>query len=698
MLEQTVQYIKGIGPKRAKILLKLGIAAVRDILNYLPREYDDRRQITKIAAAMPNQRVTILSKVEVANVISLSPGLSVFKAAVTDRTGVAYCVFFRKVNPYHKHDIFTKLKKDFSRGNYILANGFVEINFGEKQVRVEEYEPLPDPKNTGNLIHFNKIVPVYPLTEGLGQKWLREFVKDCIDKYISNWPEILPESLCKQKGLISAAEAISQIHFPESFAKAEIARKRLAFDEFLLLETALALVRKKKKQHPKPRSYTIKRSLLTPFRQKLGFDFTRSQKKAINEIFSDMKDNKPMNRILIGDVGSGKTVVAVSSVLLAIENSFQAAILAPTEILAEQHYITIQNMLEGLGVRVGLLTGKLNSKSKDKHALKSDIADGRINLIIGTHALLEEDVKFNNLGLIIIDEQHRFGVMQRARLHKKAELPDVLVMTATPIPRTLALTLYGDFDVSTINELPPGRQPIKTLYISEDKAYDSVKQEVKKGHQAYIVYPLVEESDKVELKSAVDEANNLSNTVFSDFKVGLLHGQMPAKLKEKIMIQFRNKEFDILIATTVIEVGIDIPNATMMVIQHSDRFGLATLHQLRGRVGRGQDKSFCVLLGIPKTEEAKRRIHIMISSCDGFRIAEEDLAIRGPGEFFGTAQHGMPPFKAGSIVSDIKLIEEARIAAEDILSKDPKIISREYASLRNELLRIYKGRFGLSTV
>jgi ATP-dependent DNA helicase RecG len=405
-----------------------------------------------------------------------------------------------------------------------------------------------------------------------------------------------------------------------------------------------------------------------------------------------------MNRMLTGDVGSGKTVVALSAALLAIENNHQAAVLAPTEILATQHAISISKMLEGLPVKIALVTGKLSFNSQRRTAMRKAIAEGEAQLVIGTHALLESDVKFKDMALVIIDEQHRFGVLQRAELQNKADTPDVLVMTATPIPRSLALTLYGDLDVSVIGSLPPGRIPIITRHVKSEEAYNFVKSEVDKKHQAYIVYPLVEESDSSAMKAAVSEAANLSATVFSGLRVALLHGQMKAADKDAVMSGFRDGVFDILIATTVIEVGIDVPNATVMVIEHSERFGLATLHQLRGRVGRGSCQSYCLLLGEPPNPQASRRIEVMLSTTDGFKIAEEDLALRGPGEFFGTAQHGLPELKAGNIITDLELVKQAKEVATQIIAVDPALNLPENHPLRQELLRQFGNHLILPTL
>ncbi|MFH1368262.1 MAG: ATP-dependent DNA helicase RecG [Elusimicrobiota bacterium] len=695
MIDKPVQYLKGVGPSKSKLLSRLGINTVRDLLSYFPRDYEDRRIVSKIAALAHNQKAVVMGKVELTEVVKLNFSLSVLKAAISDGTGIAYAHFYRKINPYHKHDIFAKLKKDFLRGATVLMSGQAEIHLGEKRFNPEEYEiVVPGPAES---LNFGKIVPVYRATEGLSQKWLRKAVNSALENNLKDFWDVLPVAF-KERGKLEDIEtAVRQIHFPEEPQNTESARQRLALNEFLLLETALALSKTQNKKISKQYSYKINRNILTPFKNKLGFELTSSQKKVINEIFADMMNSKPMTRLLLGDVGSGKTVVAVSAMLLAAENRCQSALLSPTEILAEQHYLTLSRMTEGLPVNISLLTGKGKKKS-EKLKTYGEIEDGKADIIIGTHAILEERVKFRNLSLIVIDEQHRFGVLQRAVLQRKSANPDVLVMTATPIPRTLALTLYGDLDVSIINELPPGRKPVETVFRDEPAAYDLIRKEISKSNQAFIVYPLVEESDKLELKAAVKEAENLAGSVFKNHRIGLLHGQMPAKDKEKVMMEFRSKAFDILIATTVIEVGIDIPDATVMVIEHSERFGLATLHQLRGRIGRGKEKSFCVLLGDPKTDEAKKRIQVMLSAQDGFTIAEEDLNLRGPGEFFGTAQHGVPEFRAGNMVKDLKIIEHARAIAGEIIKNDEKLKNADNSILRTEMLRIYSGRFGLPKI
>lgn len=698
MIDKSVQYLKGVGPQKAKLLAKLGISSLRDLLCHFPREYDDRRMVTSISLFAEQERITLAGKVTVCDAVKLSKRLSVFKAAIDDGTGTAYACFFRKVNPYHNHDVFLSLKEKFKKGSLVIVNGRATVSFGEKQVNVEEFETSNTEDGAIKIEGFKRIAPVYPLTKGITNKWLRSVMERALKGCAASFKEIIDENTRLRFGLMTLCDAVKRMHFPPDAQGAEAARRRLAYDEFLLLETALTLARQKNQQKAKKREYAIKRSLLTPFRQRLGFEFTVSQKKTINEIFADMQKSNPMNRLLMGDVGSGKTVVALSAVLLAIENGYQAVFLAPTEILAEQHFITIKRMLDGLGVKAAILTARYSSKRKEKTALLNDLQSGAIDLLVATHAALEKNVVFKSLGLAVIDEQHRFGVLQRGIVRGKAEHPDMLLMTATPIPRTLTLTLYGDMDISIITELPPGRQPIETRHVNDLQAYEFIKAQIKRGRQAYIVYPLVEESDKTELKAAVQEAQSLSNSVFSDFKVGLIHGQLAPEVKDGIMQSFRENKYDILIATTVIEVGIDIPNASVIAIEHADRFGLATLHQLRGRVGRGKERSYCLLIGEPKTEEAKTRINTMLKHSSGFDIAESDLGLRGPGEFFGTAQHGIIALKAGNIISDQNIIMKAKETACSIIDTDPKLSLDENAELKREVVRQYSGKLDLLSV
>ncbi|MFH0807281.1 MAG: ATP-dependent DNA helicase RecG, partial [Elusimicrobiota bacterium] len=657
-LSNPVKFLKSVGPQKAKLLSKLGINTICELLTYFPKEYDDRRVYKKIAELKEDEKATISGIVKLADLMKHNPYLWAFKAAVSDSTGLIYATFYRK--PNYKYDVFSKLKKDFSYGAKIILHGKIEKFYNSKQIKVEEYELISEAGYS--TIHTNRIVPIYPLTDGINGKFLRTLIKTASEKYSCFYPETIPEEIRRKNGLISSKKALEQIHFPDEFSSLKTAHKKLAFDEFILLELAMQLSRKQYLEKDKPHSYTILKKYLTPFKNNLNFEFTKAQKKVINEIFSDMQRAQPMNRLLIGDVGSGKTVVALSAVLLAIENGYQVAFMAPTEILAEQHFYTIKQFINGLNIRVGLLTGSTSASIKKTTIQK--LQNGEINIVIGTHALIEQKIKFKYLSLIVIDEQHKFGVAQRQLLKEKSST-DTLIMTATPIPRTLALTVYGDMDISTLDEMPPGRLPVKTIHTSDKDAYQFIRREIKKGFQAYIVFPLVEESDKVELKSAVTQAKHLAETEFREFRVGLLHGQLKGREKEKIMLEFKENKFDILIATTVIEVGIDVPNANVIAIEHADRFGLATLHQLRGRVGRKSSmESFCLLIGTLKTEDSKRRIETMLSTNDGFKIAETDMELRGQGEFFGTAQHGLSELKIGSITKDTDVINSAKKTAE----------------------------------
>ena len=678
-LTTDIKYVKGIGPKRALALSKLSINTVEDLITFFPRTYQDRTIRTKISNILFNQHYCIFGKITGTHIKKLSTKLSVFSANINDGSGIIVANFFRKVNPYAKFDIFATIKKDFKINSFVYIYGMCEIKFGQKQVSVDDYEIVENENSSTE--KFNKLVPVYDLTAGITQKNISSALKLVLNNMANIYPDIISNNVKYKTNLPSISSAIKTIHFPNSLQEAELARQSFALQEFLLLQIVLTKAKQKNVIKQKGIRYEIKRNLLTPFKNKLKFEFTNAQKKAINEIFNDMMSTKIMNRMLMGDVGSGKTVVALSAILLAVENGYQTAIVAPTELLAEQHYLTFKNMLKGLNVNIELVTSStLKSKKKQKEILPQ-IENGTTNIIVGTHSVMQDRINFKNLSLVIIDEQHRFGVLQKASAIAKGNNPDVLMMTATPIPRGLAMTIYGEMSVSVIDELPPNRTPIETYCLSENIAYMNAKEEIEKGNQIYIVYPLVDESDKIELKSATKEAQKLSKTIFKDNKVALLHGKMKPKEKNDVMIKFKNKEYDILIATTVIEVGIDVPNATMIIIQHANRYGLATLHQLRGRVGRGQKKSFCILVSDAKGKIAKQRLKIMTSTCDGFKIASEDLKMRGPGEFTGTIQHGFPEFKAGDIIKDVKLIEYAKQVAIDIISKDPELLLPENVNI-----------------
>jgi len=683
-LNMSVQFLKGVGPERARVLKKIGIETIGDLITYFPFRHEDRSRLKLLGQIIHGEEATILAVVSEHQITFTRRGKPLLKILLEDGSGRAIMVCFNQLY----------LKESLPPGTSIVLHGKFERTFGDLQITNFTYEKLTGKED--DLIHTKRIVPIYQVTSKLNLRLLRTLIKRTLDSYLPCLKETLPETILRKYDLMPYHEAVYDMHFPSNWEKEEAARRRLIFEEFFFWELALALRRQGVKMIEKNRKYQLKKNLLTAFKQKLPFDFTSAQKRVIREIFNDLMSPRPMNRLLQGDVGSGKTVVALAAILLVLENGYQAAVMAPTEILAEQHYLTLRKMLEGLGVEVELATGRMGQKRKRE--LYQRIARGESQIIIGTHALIEQGVRFSNLALAVIDEQHRFGVMQRARLRKKGENLDTLVMTATPIPRTLALTVYGDLDVSIIDQLPPGRKKVLTQRLSEQEAYQIVIDGVRKGQQAYIVYPIINESDKLELRAAVKMAERLMATVFRDFRVGLLHGQMKSEQKERVMMKFLNKEFDILITTSIIEVGIDVANACLMVIEHSERFGLASLHQLRGRVGRGTEQSLCILLGQPKTKEAKKRLQIMIETNDGFRIAEEDLRLRGAGEFFGTQQHGVPEFRIGNIISDHRELELAREAAFNLVSRDPLLTCPENGVIRQKFKEKFRKKFGLAGV
>jgi ATP-dependent DNA helicase RecG len=684
-LNKPVRYLKGVGPKKATLLNKIGVNTIYDLITYYPRTYEDRAHLKLIGQIQDGEFTTIQATVIEHKIIPTHKGKRLLKIILSDGTGKASLVCF---NQFYLKDYLTK-------GTTIIISGKFERTFGGVEITNFTYEILT--KNAEDLIHTGRIVPIYPLAEGLNARFLRALIKKVVDEAVGGLTDMLPADIRSRNDLISFGEAIKNIHFPEDSGLNHKARERLVFDEFFLLETGLAIRRKKIEILEKGISYKIKRTLLSDFRKILPFDFTPEQKKVINEIFKDMQSEKPMNRLLQGDVGSGKTVVALASLLLAVENGYQGVLMAPTEILAQQHYLSLNQMLKSLvdenKIRIGLFVGSMKKAEREK-VIKA-ILEGKTDIIIGTHTLIQEKMQFHRLGLIVIDEQHKFGVVQRSILRKKGFNPDVLVMTATPIPRTLSLTVYGDLDVSVIEKPPPGRGNIRTLKVGEKEAYDLVKDEIAKGRQAYIVYPLIEESETLTLKAAKIMTQKLQKEVFGKWRVGLLHGKLSGKEKEAIMNAFRNQEIDILVATSVIEVGLDIPNASVMVIEEVGRFGLASLHQLRGRVGRGNYDSYCILVGKVSGEEAVIRVKTMLNTTDGFKIAEEDLALRGPGEFFGTRQHGLPELKIGNIIQDFNILVKARREAFDLVEKDVGLSSSQNRLIKDNLLLKFKGRLDL---
>lgn len=676
-LMKPVQSIKMIGPRRAATLQKLGVFTVKDLLYHFPRRYEDRTRMRPAGTCEHGEVVTVRGTVLAAQDLKPRRGLTVTKLAMHDGVGIFYAVWFNQ--PF--------IKKNLPRGTNLFITGKVEKGFGATQVKVEEYE-VDEGRDS---LSAGRLVPVYPLTGQLNQRLLRLMVKTALDGMNVRAREFLPEQIIKKFDLPRFETAISNAHFPDRFSEAEAARQRFIFEELFLFQMTLAVRRKIISGRRKKHRYLPEGELLRLFKNNLPYQLTTGQQKVWEEISRDLESPAPMNRLLQGEVGAGKTVISVLALLRAVESGLQGALMAPTEILAEQHYLGMKNALSPIGVEIGLLTG--STKKKEKEELLRRVRLGELNLLVGTHALIQEAVDFKRLGLVVVDEQHRFGVRQRATLEHKGLYPDTLVMTATPIPRTLALTLYGDLDISLIGELPPGRRPVKTFAVLPGalaKAFRLIREQVGLGRQSYIVCPLVEESEKIDLKAAVDLAETLAKGEFKDFRVGLLHGRMKAEEKDRIMALFRQGEIKILVSTTVIEVGVDVPNATVMLILDADRFGMAQLHQLRGRVGRSSHQSYCILIADPKTEEGRARLKAMTSTTDGFALAEEDLRLRGPGEFCGTRQSGLPEFKAADLLRDWKVLEVAREEALAWVKHDPFFKKAESRALLGEI----RERFG----
>jgi ATP-dependent DNA helicase RecG len=692
-----IQYVRGVGPARAGLLGRLGIRSVTDLLYRLPRRLEDRGHLRKIYD-LPHGSVETV-RGTIGRVEKFRPrrrrGLVLVRAAVTDGSGVLHAVWFNQ--PY--------LARQLPPGAEVILHGRVQRQAGEIQMAAPEFEVLEDGEET---LHVGRIVPVYGSTEGLTQRTLRTIVARALDEHVPQLVEWLPPLLLRRHDLPTLGEALRQAHFPDTLASHEAARRRLVYEELLLFQ--LLLLRRKAAREAETRAirYGDAAPLLARFHASLPYALTAAQRRVIGEILRDLEGPHPMNRLLQGDVGSGKTVVAATALLRCVGGGAQGALMAPTEILAGQHYLTLRALLEPLGLSVVLLVGGLSRASRQE-ALER-VRDGRADVVVGTHALIEAEVAFDRLGLVVVDEQHRFGVAQRAALRRKGERPDVLVMTATPIPRTLALTLYGDLDVSTLDELPPGRAPVKTYTRPSGRrpqVYAFVRAQAAEGRQAYIVCPLVEESDKLQAEAATDLAARLGEGPLRGLRVGVLHGRMKVEERDRAMQALRAGAVDVLVATTVIEVGIDVPNATVMVIEDADRFGLSQLHQLRGRVGRGGHQSYCILVADPTTDEARARLEVMVETTDGFRIAQRDLEIRGVGEMIGLAsrggeerqqaglrQHGLSDLRVADLVRDQAWLDRARQDAAAILGDDPDLRRIEHRGLARAL----EERFGAARV
>lgn len=671
--ESDIQYAKGVGPSLGSLLRRMGINRISDLLSYYPRRYDDRSYVKKIADLQDGDACTVLARVISKREMRTRGGMTITKVLVTDSSGAPLTlVWFNQ--PFRG--------KSLKNGDMMYASGKAEFKMNSFEMNSPETEAFVE-----EAARSARIVPVYPLSENLSQRTIRKIIKTNLDIYADSLEDPIPERTRAERNLRDYSWAIRNIHFPESPEAAAEARRRLAYDELFFFQLRLAAFRMKKEKIPKNRTYDISPSILDEFKKGLPFSLTRAQERSIREIMMDLASPHPMSRLVQGDVGSGKTMVAAAAAFTAARSGFQAAIMAPTEILAGQHYKKFSAYLSPYGIKTALLTG--SSRKREREESLAGLADGSIEVAIGTHALIQEGVEFKRLGLAIVDEQHRFGVMQRTSLQRKGENPDMLVMTATPIPRTLSLTLYGDMDISVIDELPPGRKPVKSFFCPMEKigrVWEYIRREVGKGRQAYVVCPLVDESDKVEAKAAITQAEELKSGVFADLRVSLLHGRMKPAEKDEAMEKFRSGRTDVLISTTVIEVGVDVPNATVMVIMNSERFGLAQLHQLRGRIGRGSADSVCFFAGDAEGGDSAERMRTMVSESDGFKIAQKDLELRGPGDFCGTRQHGLPEFRAADIVSDSRLLEDAKSDAEAALKRDPSFLERPAVERRARLI------------
>ncbi len=697
-LNRPVQYLKGVGPKLGAKLAARDIHTVEDLLYFLPKAYEDRRSLTPLAKVQVGQRVTVKGEIVLAGPVRFRRR-KVYEVVISDGQALLAAKWF--------HFKEAQFQKTFRPGRVVIFSGEVQSFAGRKEIIHPEVE-FPEEQEDLHL-HVGRILPIYPQIEGVSPKVIRRITARAVEEFAEHLSSYIPYEILRRRGLLPLPLAIKGVHLPTSEDDLEglnqgksIYHKSIAFDEFFFLELALALRRSRLGRSPgiafntdSPRAQNFLKSL--PFR------LTQAQKRVLEEIKRDMSRPYPMNRLLQGDVGCGKTVVAFLAALIAIDNGYQVALMAPTEILAEQHYQGFRRLAGISGVEVALLTG--GRRSREKRRIYEDLARGHINFVVGTHALFQEGVTFKRLGLVIIDEQHRFGVLQRAALREKAcgIDPDTLVMTATPIPRTLAMTVYGDLDVSIIDEMPAGRKPVKThLFTAPQRAqaYTLVRQELAKGHRAYVVFPLVEESEKMDLLAATTMAEYLQKEVFTEYKVGLLHGKMKPQEKEAIMTAFKQGEIQLLVSTTVIEVGVDVPEATVMVVENAERFGLSQLHQLRGRVGRSERESYCLLIAdkVRPGSEAYRRLRILCQTNDGFRVAEEDLKIRGPGELLGTKQSGFLAFRRADMVRDYDMLTVAREEAFGLLERDPELKQPEHQGLKKVLLERWAERLKLSEV
>jgi len=702
-LATGIQFIKGVGPKIAEAFERLGVRTVEEALYLIPLRYEDRRELRSVSRLRPGMTEVFEAVVVSATTSSTRGGRSQYEVVVGDETGTISLKWF------HFNAVW--MKKAWHPGRRGIFTGEVNQFGHHREIHHPEVEWIAAEDDIKAVMArdpatYGRIVPVYHLSEGLHQKAMRHIMKQVVDTFSDDVESHINEEILTRHHLMPLANALREAHFPSPEADlaqinsgATPAHHSLVFDEFFYLELGLALKRRGFTME-EGIAFEVNHKYTKPLLKLLPFTLTPAQRRVLSEIKEDMMAPFPMHRLVQGDVGSGKTLVALMAALVAVENGFQVAIMAPTEILAEQHFLNIHGWCDSLGVKTVLLTS--SQKGKERKALLELVGNGTAQIVIGTHAVIQEKVEFFRLGLGIIDEQHRFGVLQRGILRRKGENPDILVMTATPIPRTLAMTVFGDLSLSVIDELPPGRTPIQTRVFAESRlkqVYGLIRDEVNSGRQAYIIYPLVEESEKSELKAAAQMAEELQSGAFPEFRVGLLHGRLKPEEKEAVMASFKANEIHILVATTVIEVGIDVPNATVMVVEHAERFGLSQLHQLRGRVGRGSHVSHCLLIASDRlSDDGVRRLRVMEATTDGFRIAEADLEIRGPGDFLGTRQAGLPEFRVASILRDGRILEEARREAFTLVERDPELNLPEHVRLKEEMVKRWGGRLELAGV